>query len=151
MRAEHEVMKMPRLGAVRKPRESFLSEYAVKVPVVRPVKMPDAKLTPQNGPVGQQRRLRSESHHQVWRPGTFGFSSDGDIGDEVLDDDLATIPLMVLRGISEQRGLPQTASKSEISNAAGSAAYVGVGNIAGSVIKYGSNIVIQRGFGAGAF
>jgi len=148
---DDDTAKTQRLDAVRKSRGSPQAGDAVKMPVARAVKRPEGKLTPLNRHTGQQRRVRPESHKQVWKPGTFGFNNDGGVDDDVGDVDLATIPLMVLRGISEQKGLPQTASKSEISNAAGSAAYVGVGNIAGSVIKYGSNIVIQRGFGAGAY
>ena len=40
---------------------------------------------------------------------------------------------------------------SEISGAAGDAALIGAGNIAGNVIKYGNNLLIQRGFGPGPY
>jgi O-antigen/teichoic acid export membrane protein len=66
-------------------------------------------------------------------------------------DKLATIPVMVLRDISKQQGSPEPVMKSEISNAAGSAAFVSIGNIGGSILKYGSNLVIQRGFGPAGF
>jgi O-antigen/teichoic acid export membrane protein len=100
----------------------------------------------------QQERVQPEVQKQVWKPGTFGFASNNGTGDDDPDfDKLATIPVMVLRGITKQQGSPQPVMKSEISAAAGSAAYVSAGNIGGSILKYGSNIVIQRGFGAAAF
>jgi len=88
------------------------------------------------------------NHNKAWKPGTLGFESSEDGSDFVT---LATIPLIVLRTISRQQGSPQPVMKSEISEAAGSAAFVGVGNIGGSLLKYGGNLVIQRGFGAAAF
>ena len=66
-------------------------------------------------------------------------------------DEYATIPMMVLRDISRQQGSPMTAMRSDITQAAGSAAYVSVGNIGGTLLKYGSNLIIQRGFGAAVF
>ena len=66
-------------------------------------------------------------------------------------DEYATIPMMVLRDISRQQGSPMTAMRSDITQAAGSAAYVSVGNIGGTFLKYGSNLIIQRGFGAAVF
>ena len=66
-------------------------------------------------------------------------------------DEFATIPMMVLRDISRQQGSPMTAMRSDITQAAGSAAYVSVGNIGGTFLKYGSNLIIQRGFGAAVF
>src|SRR5579884_2752881 len=66
-------------------------------------------------------------------------------------DKLATIPVMVLRNIAKQQGVPQPAMKSELSEAASSAGYVSIGNIGGTVLKYGSNLVIQRSFGAAGF
>lgn len=62
-----------------------------------------------------------------------------------------TIPMVVLRGIASQQGQPVASMQSEISGAAGDAAIVGAGNIAGNVLKYGSNFLIQRGFGPGPF
>ena len=59
--------------------------------------------------------------------------------------------MMVLRDISRQQGSPMTAMRSDITQAAGSAAYVSVGNIGGTFLKYGSNLIIQRGFGAAVF
>ncbi|HKV58818.1 MAG TPA: oligosaccharide flippase family protein [Ktedonobacteraceae bacterium] len=84
----------------------------------------------------------------VWRPGTFGFD------DPEQDDDFkqaVTIPMLVLKDISNQRGQPAPTMQSEISGATGAAAMVGIGNVAGTVFRYGSNLMIQRGFGAGAY
>src|SRR5579859_3430867 len=45
----------------------------------------------------------------------------------------------------------EQATQSEISGAAGNAAVVGIGNIAGYFFKYANNIVIQRALGVGFF
>jgi O-antigen/teichoic acid export membrane protein len=66
-------------------------------------------------------------------------------------DDLSTIPVAVLRNISERQASAHPPMSADISQAAGSAAYVSAGNIGGSVLKYGSNLLIQRTFGAAAF
>src|SRR5579875_1416557 len=71
-----------------------------------------------------------------------------------IDDDFAnraTIPMMVLEGISRQQGQEAPVMQSEISGAAGGAAIVGVGNIAGNVLKYVGNLVIARSFSPGAY
>jgi O-antigen/teichoic acid export membrane protein len=62
-----------------------------------------------------------------------------------------TLPLMVLEGIAIQQGKPASAMKSEVTGTAGNAALIGVGNVAGNVIKYGNNLLIQRGFGPGPY
>jgi O-antigen/teichoic acid export membrane protein len=58
-----------------------------------------------------------------------------------------TVPLAVLDHVSRQQASSPPVMRSDISQAAGSAAFVSVGNIGGSILKYGSNVVIQRGFG----
>ena len=58
--------------------------------------------------------------------------------------------MMVLKGISKQQGQSRV-KQSEISGAAGSAAIVGIGTIAGNVFKFGNNFMIQRGFGPGPY
>jgi len=62
-----------------------------------------------------------------------------------------TLPMVVLRGIASQQGQPAPKMQSEISGAASNAALIGVGNITGNVLKYGNNLLIQRGFGAGPY
>ncbi|HLI89296.1 MAG TPA: oligosaccharide flippase family protein [Ktedonobacteraceae bacterium] len=62
-----------------------------------------------------------------------------------------TIPLMVLTGIAARQGQPAPVLNSEISGSASNAAYVGLGNIMGTVLKYGISLLIQRGFGAAVF
>ena len=66
-------------------------------------------------------------------------------------DKLSTIPMLVLSDISRRQGSGQAAMRSEVSAAASSAAFVAAGNIGGSILKYGSNLVIQRGFGRAGF
>ncbi|HLI87297.1 MAG TPA: oligosaccharide flippase family protein [Ktedonobacteraceae bacterium] len=86
------------------------------------------------------------------------FELDNDFNDfddsDNIDDDFAnraTIPMMVLEGISRQQGQEAPVMQSEISGAAGGAAIVGVGNIAGNVLKYVGNLVIARSFSPGAY
>ena len=62
-----------------------------------------------------------------------------------------TLPMMVLEGIAVQQGKPVSAMKSEVTGTASNAALIGVGNVAGNVIKYGNNLLIQRGFGPGPY
>lgn len=59
-----------------------------------------------------------------------------------------TIPMMVLKDISSRKGDEVPVMQSEISGAAGGAAVVGIGNILGSILKFGSNYLLQVGFGA---
>jgi O-antigen/teichoic acid export membrane protein len=92
------------------------------------------------------------NHVQARRPETFAFDikpTDKNGSSEL--DVLDTIPMLVLKDISKRQGPSASEMKSEISQTAGSAAYVSIGNIGGSILKYGSNLLIQRGFGAAAF
>ncbi len=66
-------------------------------------------------------------------------------------DKFATIPVLVLRNIAKRQGSPPPTMKSELSNAASSAGFVSIGNFGGSILKYGSNVVIQRAFGPAGF
>lgn len=59
-----------------------------------------------------------------------------------------TIPMIVLKGIASQQGQEAPMMHSEISGAASGAAIVGIGNIVGSILKFGSNYLLQVGFGA---
>lgn len=63
----------------------------------------------------------------------------------------ATIPMAVLRGISNLQGESPPVMKSEITGAASNAAIVGVGAIVGYVLRYGTNLLIQRVLGAALF
>lgn len=60
-----------------------------------------------------------------------------------------TLPMMVLQGISQ--GKKQAEMKSEVSGAAGAAGMVGIGNIIGSILKYGSTFIIQYSLGPGLY
>ena len=88
------------------------------------------------------------NHSQTWKPGTFGFENDNATSMFEKED---TFSMIVLKGISNQQGQAAPVMQSEISGAAGSAAIVGVGTIAGNVFKYGNNFMIQRGFGPGLY
>ncbi len=70
------------------------------------------------------------------------------------DDDFekqSTIPMLVLKDISHRQGTEAQQMQSEISGAAGNAAVIGIGNIIGSILKFGSNYLLQVGFGASAY
>jgi O-antigen/teichoic acid export membrane protein len=56
--------------------------------------------------------------------------------------------MMVLKDLTNRRGDAVPVMQTEISGAAGGAAIVGIGNIAGSVLKFSSNYLLQVGFGA---
>ena len=91
---------------------------------------------------------RPVNSNELWQPGTSGFNTSGQ------DDDFKqaiTIPMLVLKNIANQQGQSSPTMQSEISGATGAAAMVGIGNVAGTVFRYGSNLMIQRGFGAGAY
>ncbi len=81
------------------------------------------------------------------KPEIPGFTSD----DDPEFEKRSTFPMMVLKGISAQQGKPEPKMKSEVSGAAGAAGLVGIGNILGSILKYGSAFLIQYGFGPGGF
>jgi O-antigen/teichoic acid export membrane protein len=61
-----------------------------------------------------------------------------------------TLPMLVLKGLAQQ-GQSPAVKKSEVTEAAGAAGSVGAVNLISSGLKYGSNIMIQRGFGAGLY
>lgn len=79
-----------------------------------------------------------ERRNREWQPGTSGFEDIGTPSYAQRD----TFPMMVLRGIAEQQGESQPVMESEISGAANGAAIVGIGNVMGSVLNYGSNFMI---------
>jgi len=62
-----------------------------------------------------------------------------------------TLPMMVLKDLAAQQGQRAPVMQSEISGAAGAGAMVGIGNVAGTALRYVSNLMIQRGFGAGPY
>ncbi len=73
-----------------------------------------------------------------------------------IDDDpefekRSTLPMMVLQGIPGQQDKKQAEMKSEVSGAAGAAGMVGIGNIIGSILKYGSTFIIQYSLGPGLY
>jgi O-antigen/teichoic acid export membrane protein len=65
--------------------------------------------------------------------------------------DYDTIPMMVLKDLTSRQGDALPVMQTEISGAAGGAAIVGIGNIVGSVLKFGSNYLLQVGFGAAVY
>ncbi len=83
---------------------------------------------------------------EVAKPETRHF----DVDDPEFEK-LATIPMIVLKGISKQQGEAAPVMESEITGAASNASIVGLGNIAGYVFKYANNLLIQRGLHASFF
>ncbi|HVB73149.1 MAG TPA: flippase [Ktedonobacteraceae bacterium] len=90
---------------------------------------------------------QAESRDRTRVPGSFGFDKTRYFQAKKED----TFPMAVLRGIAEKQGQPQTDMQSEITGAASGAAIVGFGNIAGTLLKYVGNFIIQRSFGPGLF
>ncbi len=96
----------------------------------------------------QRREIQRKTAIADWKPGTFGFDS---VDDDPEFEDHVSLSTLVLRGISAQQDHSASTMQSEISGAAGAGAMVGIGNVAGTVLRYGSNLMIQRGFGAGPY
>ena len=117
--------------------------------LIQPAQMQETFLLPVvETPPEQRGRKGLTERNRAWRPGTFGFDSDGDVPAFEKED---TFTMMVLKGISKQQGQSTPVMQSEISGAASGAAIVGVGTIAGNVFKYGNNFMIQRAFGPGPY
>jgi O-antigen/teichoic acid export membrane protein len=85
-----------------------------------------------------------EKRNQAWRPGSFGFDSDDS---RSIWDKGTTLSTLVVQGIADYTGQNAPAMKSEISGAASNAAFIGIGNVGGSLLKYVSNFIMQRGLG----
>lgn len=132
------------------PIHPTLQEHKEKVQNARKVQNADSKHLPLDElptlrmPVIQVKRvdfLRSDPLFQ--QAGTISSFIDDDADIDKYD----TIPMLVLKDIAKQQGQPAPTMQSELTGAAGSAAIVGAGNIVGTILKYGSNLIIQRGFG----
>jgi len=67
------------------------------------------------------------------------------------DDGFDSMPTLLLRSIAIQEGNPPPVMQAEISGAAKGAAIMGIGNIAATFLKYGTNLLIQRSFGAALY
>ncbi len=85
---------------------------------------------------------------QVLEPSPFEFEGEIHVSPFEKED---TFPMLVLKGVAQQQEQAASAMQSEISGAAGSAAIVGAGTIAGNLFKFGNNFMIQRGFGPGPY
>ena len=70
---------------------------------------------------------------------------------EVAAMEVATIPMMVLAGITKQQSKEQQEMRTEVSGAASSAGLLGLGSIIGSILKYVATFLIQYGFGPGGY
>lgn len=87
---------------------------------------------------------------RAWKPGTLGFDDAEDTADT--DSNVpVTMPMVILTAATSRQGQQTTSINSQVSGAAGNAGLVGVGNIAGSILKYGGNFLIQYGLGAGLY
>lgn len=150
------MVKVPQTDGLKSQRERSISaEVTLKIPRPVDLQVPWKRPLSSLKSVEQKERVRpinSPHSGQGWGPGTLDSPGGFDTGNDDLDfDKLSTIPIQVVRGIAKQQGSAQPAMKAEISEAAGSAAYVSIGNVGGTVLRYGGNLVIQRGFGAGPF
>jgi O-antigen/teichoic acid export membrane protein len=91
---------------------------------------------------------RVASRPLVWIPGTFGFDGDHDLSDFPQQ---ATLRTEVVENLVNREGHSRLKLQSEVSGAAGAAGIVGMGNVVGTVLKYGSNFLIQYGFGPATY
>ncbi len=90
--------------------------------------------------------IQAEIYQQSLHPELVTLDYDDD--DDPDAEHFYSIPTLVVTAIAKQQGQPQEEMQSEISGAASGAAVIGVGNIVGSVLKYGSTFLLQRGLGA---
>lgn len=124
------------------PSPSPLSQRPAEVPTL--VKRPMTPPPPLRQLSFDERLQRRDL---AWVPGTSGFEEPRNL--QPLKTD--TFQMKVLRGIAQRQGQAQGEMQSEISGAASGAAIVGFGNIAGTLLKYIGNFIIQRGFGVAIF
>ncbi len=123
------------LPAQREQKESTTGRYAI---TSSPRRREDQKANP---PVARS---------LAWKPGSFGFDEAADAIDTESDIPV-TMPMMILAEMASRQGQQKLSMKSEVSGAAGAAGLVGLGNIVGSILKYGSNFLLQYGLGAGLY
>ena len=89
--------------------------------------------------------IQAEIYQQSLHPELVALDYEDDDPDA---ERFYSIPTLVVASVAKQQGQPQEEMQSEISGAASGAAVIGVGNIVGSVLKYGSTFLLQRGLGA---
>ena len=139
---------MPQVSEIRRPQTGQVAPQPMqRISQVNGVGRQEVERTLSAAPLRLPARGQPIIDRFEKRPGSANLYTDDDHD----LDKLATIPVMVLRNIAKQQGASQPAMKSELSEAASSAGYVSIGNIGGTILKYGSNLVIQRGFGAAGF
>ncbi|GCE23422.1 flippase [Dictyobacter kobayashii] len=112
------------------------------LPVIPQEKSPDYALVLSN-----MRTLKFPSMPEVQSSCTHISTADAQDTALALAE-RATLPMIVLKGIAGQQGNVAPVMHSEISGAASGAAIIGIGNIVGSILKFGSNYLLQVGFGA---
>lgn len=140
-------LRVPTPGAVKQQEEVSIAPADVPIAPLFAGKQREKLLTVRLPVPGQGETLRPGFGDQAWKPETFGF----DIDDDPEFEKRSTLPMMVLKDIAKKKGEPSPAMKSEISGAASNAAIVGFGSVIGYVLKYGNNLLIQRGLGPGLF
>lgn len=153
IRALNEVETSPSMARVVSPSPIMPNGMPTLPPVqngLRPPTFSTIPMTPTAILAVRSDEERQQRRIHTWKPGTLGFDElPNSSTSSFMKED--TFQMMVLRGIAERQGQPQPVMQSEISGAAGGAAVVGVGNMAGTLLKYGSNFIIQRGFGPAVF
>jgi O-antigen/teichoic acid export membrane protein len=97
---------------------------------------------------GQEQGNHIQVPHPSGRQTQERWSLSG--GDSPIDRQ-DTLPMLVLKGLAQQQNQSSFVMKAEVTEAAGAAGSVGVGNLIASALKYMSNLMIQRGFGASLY
>ncbi len=96
--------------------------------------------------------VQAEIYQQSLHPELVEFDFNDESDDEESNaEKFYSIPTLVVTALAKQQGQQQEEMESEISGAAGGAAIIGVGNIVGSILKYGSTFLLQRGLGANLY
>lgn len=83
---------------------------------------------------------------ETWKPGTFGFDSDDGIQEPAVQE-RATLITLVVDSLVNKQNQPKIKMQSDVSGTASAAGIVGLGSIIGSILKFGTNFMIQYGFG----
>ncbi len=155
-------MLQARYHTVRLPNRKLLQEYAearglpppqVQQKLDETVRLPSPKLLQELDTIATQILPAVQARKADFLKNDVLLQQSGTI-DTDDDPDIAkynTIPMLILKDVAKQQGQPAPVMQSELTGAAGNAAIVGTGTMVGSVLKYGSNLLIQRGFGPSVY
>jgi O-antigen/teichoic acid export membrane protein len=135
------VVKALQAKEMKRPQESLIAPNASYPQMV------EKSVSHQFKPIGLRQFASWEPGEIGYGPGLRARESEAVNPDELPIDERDTLII----GIAQQQGKTTTTMQSEISGAASSAAFVGIGTIVNYVLKYGNYFLLQRGLGAASF